>query len=257
MSATVELGKQLESLHYGAVELKQVINRNTYRAFRITAILLLLISTYAIARPFVEAWLFPPPNIVKVRVTRASLESLPPPPSENQEEMPPPPPENLPPATVTRAGTPVAVPDAEIAPDAKDFADLKDLGESLSSDRKVDQNEQWSEIPSGPAVVRDETPDIEEFVSVEVEPAYDEGALARRVKYPEMARRNGIEGIVLVGALIGKDGRIEKIQVIESDNEVLNSAAVKAVQETTFTPAKQNGQAVRVWARVPIRFTLR
>jgi len=43
MSATVELGKQLESLHYGAVELKQVINRNTYRAFRITAILLLLI----------------------------------------------------------------------------------------------------------------------------------------------------------------------------------------------------------------------
>jgi len=72
-----------------------------------------------------------------------------------------------------------------------------------------------------------------------------------------MARRNGIEGIVLVGALIGKDGRIEKIQVIESDNEVLNSAAVKAVQETTFTPAKQNGQAVRVWARVPIRFTLR
>jgi len=38
---------------------------------------------------------------------------------------------------------------------------------------------------------------------------------------------------------------------------VLNSAAVKAVQETTFTPAKQNGQAVRVWARVPIRFTLR
>ena len=187
MSATAELGKQLESLHYGAVELKQVINRNTYRAFRITAILLLLISTYAIARPFVEAWLFPPPNIVKVRVTRASLESLPPPPSENQEEMPPPPPENLPPATVARAGTPVAVPDAEIAPDAKDFADLKDLGESLSSERKVDQNEQWSEIPSGPAVVREETPDIEEFVSVEVEPAYDDAALARRVKYPEMA----------------------------------------------------------------------
>lgn len=257
MNATAELVKPLQALRYGAVELKDVIERNTYRAFRITAILLLLISAYAFARPFIEAWLFPAPKIVKVKITKASLENLPPPPSENQEEMPPPPPENLPPATVTRAGTPVAVPDAEIAPDAKDFADLKDLGESLSSDRKVDQNEQWTEIPSGPSVVREETPDIEEFVSVEQEVGYDDAALTRRVKYPELARRNGIEGVVLVGALIGKDGRIERIQIIESENEVLNAAAVKAVQETSFTPAKQNGQPVRVWARVPIRFTLR
>ena len=144
MSASLPLETPGTGLGYGAVELKDVISRNTYRAFRITALLLLLISAYAISRPFVEAWLFPPPNIVKVKVTRASLENLPPPPSENQEEMPPPPPENLPPATITRAGTPVAVPDAEIAPDAKDFADLKDLGESLSSDRKVDQNEHFS-----------------------------------------------------------------------------------------------------------------
>ena len=72
-----------------------------------------------------------------------------------------------------------------------------------------------------------------------------------------MAKRNGIEGTVLVGALIGKDGRIEKIQVIESENEILNAAAVTAVKETTFTPAKQNGQPVRVWTRVPITFKLR
>ena len=58
-------------------------------------------------------------------------------------------------------------------------------------------------------------------------------------------------------ALIGKDGRIEKIQVIESENEILNAAAVTAVKETTFTPAKQNGQPVRVWTRVPITFKLR
>ncbi len=95
------------------------------------------------------------------------------------------------------------------------------------------------------------------FTAVEEEPKFDDIALQRRVQYPDMARSNGIEGQVLVAALISESGAVETTQVLDSDNEMLNDAAVKAVRETTFTPAKQNGQPVRVWVRIPITFRLR
>jgi TonB family protein len=100
-------------------------------------------------------------------------------------------------------------------------------------------------------------PDVNDFSDVEREPSYDEMALARRVRYPTVAKANGIEGIVLIGALIGTRGCIEKIVVIESENEVLNDAAIDAVANTRFTPAMQNNKPIRVWARIPLRFALR
>ncbi|MBK7186723.1 MAG: energy transducer TonB [Ignavibacteria bacterium] len=100
-------------------------------------------------------------------------------------------------------------------------------------------------------------PDIEDFVSVETEPRYDENALARSIKYPDMARRNGIQGVVLVGVLISTTGCIETMRIIESDNEILNQSSLDAVGRLTFTPAAQHGKPIRVWARIPIRYTLR
>ena len=95
------------------------------------------------------------------------------------------------------------------------------------------------------------------LVSCAVAPGFDFADLQRRVRYPDMARRNGIEGQVLVAALVGRDGSVEKTQVISSDNEILNSAALAAVRETVFTPAIQNQSPVRVWVRIPISFKLR
>lgn len=106
-------------------------------------------------------------------------------------------------------------------------------------------------------VIVEKAPDVEDFVSVEREPSYDESALVRSIRYPEIARRNGIQGIVLVGALISKTGCVEKLEIIESDNEILNQSALDAVGSLTFTPAAQNGKPIRVWARIPIRYTLR
>lgn len=259
MSTTATLQQPLEALRYGAAELKRVIEANTKRAFLVTLALLLLITLYVFAAPLIENWLFPPPNVVKVKLARVSLDNLPPPQSQNEDVPPPPPPTAAPSGPAARAGTPVAVPDAELAPDAKDFANTDEINRASAVGGSGEDNGGFADnIGEGVQIAtREAEPDIEDFVSVEKEPSYDEASLARRVKYPEMARRNGIEGIVLVGALIGKDGRIENIKVIESDNEILDEAAVKAVRETSFTPAQQNGQAVRVWARVPIRFTLR
>ncbi len=261
MSTAATLQQPLEALRYGAVELKRLIEANTRKAFVVTMSLLLLLALFAFVRTYIENLLFPPPNVVKVKLARVSLDNLPPPQSQQEEAPPPPPPaSSLPSGPAARAGTPVAVPDAELAPDAKDFANTDEINRASAIGGSGDDNGGFADnIGEGTVQItaREAEPDIEDFVSVEKEPAYDEAELARRVKYPPVAKQMGIEGIVLVGALIGKDGRIDKIQVIESDNKMLDEAAVKAVQETSFTPAQQNGQPVKVWARIPIRFTLR
>lgn len=260
MNTTAIIQQPLLTVPYGATEIKRIIAENTKRAFLVTASLLLLLTLYSFASVYVEAWLFPPPNVVKVKVTKVTIDNLPPPQSDQDEPPPPPPPAStLPAGPATRAGTPVAVPDAELAPDAKDFADVDEINRASALGGSGDDDGGFADnIGQGVDITaREADPDINDFISTEKEPMYDEAGIARRLKYPDMARRNGIEGRVLIGALIGKDGRIEKLQVIESDNQILEAAALAAVRETAFTPAQQNGHPVRVWARVPIRFTLR
>jgi TonB family protein len=159
-----------------------------------------------------------------------------------------------------RAGTPVAVPDAQIAEDVKDFANIDEINRSSAIGGDGVDFGGWSDnIGQGNIKIetREQEPDLDEFIAVEKEPGLDYADLQRRVKYPEIARRNGIEGQVLVAALVGKDGRIVKTQVISSDNKLLNDAAVAAVRETVCTPAIQNGNPVQLWMRIPIKFSLR
>ncbi|MBU3699728.1 MAG: energy transducer TonB [Candidatus Kapabacteria bacterium] len=258
MNTSATIGNAVNPMPYGAIEVKELIRVNTRKAFTYTMLLLLLIALYTFVGPIISEWLFPSPNVVRVRLAKISLDALPPPQSQTEEAPPPPPPTNVPSGPAARAGTPVPVPDAELAPDVKDFANVDEINRASAVGGSGEDDGGWaSNIGEPIKIEREAEPDPEDFIAVEDEPKYDDIALQRRVQYPDMARRNGIEGMVLVGALIGKNGAIEKIQVFESDHASLNDEAVKAVRETTFTPAKQNGQPVRVWARIPIRFRLR
>ena len=258
MSTSATIGGTGSSMPYGAVEVKEQIRLHTRRAFEYTMMLLLLIALYTFVGPIISEWIFPSPKVVRVRLAKISLDALPPPQSQTEEAPPPPPPQNVPSGPAARAGTPVPVPDAELAPDVKDFANVDEINRASAVGGSGEDDGSWaSNIGEPIKIEREAEPNPEDFIAVEDEPKYDDIALQRRVQYPDMARRTGIEGMVLVGALIGKNGSIEKIQVFESDHESLNDAAVRAVRETTFTPAKQNGQPARVWARIPIRFRLR
>jgi protein TonB len=99
-------------------------------------------------------------------------------------------------------------------------------------------------------------PKPDDFIPVEEQPAWDADDLLRRVKYPELARRNGVEGLVVVRALIERNGRVVDTQVDRSDNPILTEAAVEAVRATPFTAAKQNGYPVAVWIQIPVTFAL-
>lgn len=74
-------------------------------------------------------------------------------------------------------------------------------------------------------------------------------------EYPEAARQAGIEGVVTIRALVGKDGRVEKVEILKGPGE-LQDAAAKAALGMVFKPAKQNDMAVKCWVQRQFRFTL-
>ncbi|NBD95880.1 MAG: TonB family protein [Gammaproteobacteria bacterium] len=75
--------------------------------------------------------------------------------------------------------------------------------------------------------------------------------------YPSSARKQGVEGYVVLSLLISAAGEIEKVQVLESQPAGLfEDAAVQGVQNWRFDPAQYQGRNVRVWAKQRIRFDL-
>lgn len=74
-------------------------------------------------------------------------------------------------------------------------------------------------------------------------------------KYPELARKAGLQGQVVVKVLIGTDGRVEKAEIVKSI-PMLDEAALEAAKQYVFTPAKQRDKTVRVWMSIPIQFKL-
>jgi protein TonB len=82
--------------------------------------------------------------------------------------------------------------------------------------------------------------------------------LASAVKYPEEARDKGLEGLVRVKAFVGKDGKVIEAAVDagQSGPPVLEKAAVDAVRQWTFEPARAKGEPVEIWIVVPVNFRL-
>ncbi len=76
--------------------------------------------------------------------------------------------------------------------------------------------------------------------------------------YPELLRRAGIEGRVVVAAVIDTLGRAQpsSVSVVASPNPGFDSAARDYVVRALFRPARVHGRAVRVLVRVPIDFRL-
>jgi protein TonB len=245
--------------NYGAPEIKGAIKQNTVRGYIVAASLILLLLLLYFA--YVMIMLSMKPEYPRVKLTKVSLENLGPPPSDNADAPPPPPPTTPPPAAgpAARAGAPVPVPDAELAPDVKDFANVDQINRASAVGGSGEDFGGFADnIGQGVNIEsREDEPGLEDFQAVEKEPGFDYASLQKSVKYPDLARRNNIEGQVIVAALIGKDGKIIRTQVTESDHELLNDEAVKAVMRTSFTPAIQNGNPVTCWVRIPIRFRLR
>ena len=80
--------------------------------------------------------------------------------------------------------------------------------------------------------------------------------IQRRVIYPEIAQRAGIEGRVFLTFVIGTDGVPRDVEVARSLCTECDAAAVRAIEETRFEPGRVRGQAVNVRYAIPVVFRL-
>ncbi len=76
-------------------------------------------------------------------------------------------------------------------------------------------------------------------------------------EYPQLARRKGEQGRVMLKVLVSESGQPEKVQVDTSSGySKLDQAAVEAVKKWSFIPASRSGQPVSAYVLVPIKFSL-
>jgi TonB family protein len=98
---------------------------------------------------------------------------------------------------------------------------------------------------------------VEAAGAIKVNPdVMDENLIVQRVPaYPEAAKLNGIEGDVVMQALISKEGTVKRVHVVEGDSR-LRSAAEEAVYKWRYRPYVLHGQPVEVATTVTVNFNL-
>jgi len=76
-------------------------------------------------------------------------------------------------------------------------------------------------------------------------------------EYPSLAQRRGWEGTVLLRVHVLASGRPSEIQVqTSSGRDALDKAALEAVRQWSFVPAKRGDEPQDGWVSVPIDFKL-
>jgi TonB family protein len=81
---------------------------------------------------------------------------------------------------------------------------------------------------------------------------------APKPEYPPVARKLGIQGVVVVAILVDENGHVEDVKVSESASQKvgLNEAAIAAARSAQYKPATKDGVRVKMWTRLKIPFKL-
>jgi len=146
-----------------------------------------------------------------------------------QLEEPPPPPPKL----------QISLPE-EIVETTAETADTIQIKETVSFD-------EFSPPPPAPTQTVFEVYEVDEPPQpvVQVQP-----------EYPEVARKAGLEGRVIVAAVVDENGNVIQASIHSSTNPIFNDAALEAAKKMKFKPARQKDIAVKVKVLIPFVFKL-
>jgi protein TonB len=151
-------------------------------------------------------------------------------------------------------GIPVPVPDALVNPE-QTFASQTEMSQYVNPELAEGKNGDQATIVSEDDLnlqIEDEGPPPD-FVPFEKAPA-----VVKRIEpvYPELARKAGMEGRVIVKVWIDRKGRVKDVVILKGATEVLNEAAIKAAKQWEFTPAMMKHGPVDVWSTLTFNFKL-
>lgn len=133
------------------------------------------------------------------------------------------------------------------------------LGDETIDDTDVDLDE-IPPPPPPPPKKEEKSEDADIFVAYDTAPELKGGYdfIRRNLKYPDLARQAGIEGKVLIKAVIDEQGNVLKAEVLKEDGNVgFGQAAIDVVMKCKFTPARQRDKNVKVAITLPITFKLK
>lgn len=98
---------------------------------------------------------------------------------------------------------------------------------------------------------------VEEMPSFKGGPAALMKYLSDSIKYPIVAKENGIQGRVVVSFIVEKDGSISNVSVVRQVEPSLDMEAIRIVQSMPkWNPGKQKGKVIRTKYNVPVSFRL-
>ena len=147
-----------------------------------------------------------------------------------------------PPAAPPTPLVPLEVPDDDpIEAPAIEFPEFSDVGSALALP------------PEEPKEEEQEILDQVEFM-----PKIKGGvkALYADITYPELAIRNGIEGIVEVRFIVNEKGEVEDPEIIRSIGGGCDEEVLRAIKLQNYTPGIQNGTLVKVRMKQVVHFRL-
>ena len=152
---------------------------------------------------------------------------------------PPPPP---------RPPVPVEVPNDEIIED-----------DDLDLDASLDIEEPLANLPPPPPPEEEEEePEPVFFVVVEemLELIGGLGEIQKKIRYPEIARKAGVEGRVILQFIVDENGNVTEPAVVRGIGAGCDEEALRVVREAKFKPGKHRGKAVKVKMSLAITFKL-
>jgi protein TonB len=78
-------------------------------------------------------------------------------------------------------------------------------------------------------------------------------------KYPPMAKRINASGVVEVEVLVGIDGTVEDLRIVNVSRSGVGfeNATEEAVRQWRYRPATKNGIKVRMWLKIRVPFRAR
>jgi TonB family protein len=81
-------------------------------------------------------------------------------------------------------------------------------------------------------------------------------AIEKELRYPDIIRKAGKEGNVLLEVFVGATGKVNSVEIVDGFHPELDRIAKGAVSSVAWIPAKSNGKSVSSKIKIPIIFSL-
>lgn len=240
----IELVFEGKNKEFGAFVLRKESNKR----HRLALIIAVSLFTLAILSPMIIDKLTPVKKERSTEVTQLVKLDQPEQKEEEVRETPPPP------KVATIAFPPPVITEENVEDDMKT---QEDLNKETTVIGVVDQEglerlPDMEELTADVGTVKEE---IYEFVEEDASFPGGQDAMydyLRKCPFPQAAQELGEEGNLTLKFVIGSDGKVRDVHVVESSNKIFNDAAIKHIKNMpAWAPAKNSGKAVSQYYTLP------